>query len=41
MHPKEPAPVSAVVVMSDPGGEDADVMDLREPGSAYTGRRAS
>ncbi len=36
MHPEEPAPVSVVVVTPKPGGEDADVIDLREPGNAYT-----
>jgi len=36
MHPEEPAPVSAVVVTPKPGGEEAEVVDLRQPGSAYT-----
>jgi hypothetical protein len=36
MHPEEPAPVSAVVVTPRPGGQEAEVADLREPGSAYT-----
>ena len=41
MHPEEPAPVSAVVVTPQPGGEDAEVIDLRQPGSAYTAPLAS
>src|SRR5262249_14969832 len=36
MHPEELAPVSAVVVTPKPGGEEAEVVDLREPRSAYT-----
>jgi hypothetical protein len=36
MHPEEPAPVSVVVVTPKPGGEDAEVVDLRQPDSAYT-----
>ncbi|HJZ49524.1 MAG TPA: hypothetical protein VKE41_20240 [Roseiflexaceae bacterium] len=36
MHPEEPAPVSAVVVTPRPGGEEAEVVDLRQPDSAYT-----
>jgi hypothetical protein len=36
MHPEEPAPVSAVVVTPKPGGEEAEVVDLRQPDSAYT-----
>jgi hypothetical protein len=36
MHPLEPGPVSAVVVTPKPGGEEAEVVDLRQPDSAYT-----
>jgi hypothetical protein len=36
MHPEEPGPVSAVVVTPKPGGEEAEVVDLRQPESAYT-----
>jgi hypothetical protein len=36
MHPEEPEPVSAVVVSPKPGGEEAEIVDLRQPDSAYT-----
>jgi hypothetical protein len=36
MHPEQPAPVSAVVVTPRPGGDEAEVLDLREPDSTYT-----
>lgn len=36
MHPEELGPVSAVVVTPKPGGEEAEVVDLRQPGNAYT-----
>ena len=36
MHPEEPEPVSVVVVTPKPGGEEAEVVDLREAGSTYT-----
>jgi hypothetical protein len=36
MHPEEPAPLSVVVVTPSPDGEMAEVLDLRQPESAYT-----
>jgi len=36
MNPEEPGPLSAVVVTPKPGGEEADVLDLRQPDSAYS-----
>jgi hypothetical protein len=36
MHPREPSPVSAVVVTPSQSGEEAQVMDLRRPDLAYT-----
>lgn len=36
MHPEEAAPVSAVIVTPQPGGEEAEVLDLRQLGSGYT-----
>ena len=41
MHPEEPAPISVVVVTPKPGGEEAEVVDLRQAGSAYTAALAS
>ena len=36
MHPAEVAPVSVVVVTPSPDGAEAEVVDLRQPDSAYT-----
>ncbi len=36
MHPEEAAPVSVVAVTPIPGGEHAEVVDLRQPDSGYT-----
>jgi hypothetical protein len=36
VHPDSVEPVSAVVVTPDPAGEEAEIVDLREPGVAYT-----
>jgi len=36
MHPAEAAPVSVVVVTPSPDGEKAEVLDLRQPASAYS-----
>ncbi len=36
MHPEVPTPVSAVVVTPSTTGEEAQVIDLRRPESAYT-----
>ena len=35
MHPEQPAPVSAVVVTPKLGGEEAEVVDLRQDGNPY------
>jgi hypothetical protein len=37
----EPEPASALVITARPGAEDAEVEDLRQPGSVYTVLRAS
>ena len=36
MHPLESAPVSAIVVTPSGVGEEAEIMNLREPESVYT-----
>jgi hypothetical protein len=36
MHPESAAAISAVVVTPNPGGEHAQVTDLRNPGNVYT-----
>lgn len=36
MHPDEPAPLSVVVVTPSANGEEAQVVDMRQPDSAYT-----
>ncbi len=36
MHPEEPAPLSVVVVTPSPDGKEAEVLDLRQPDSAYS-----
>lgn len=36
MHPEEPAPISVVVVTPRSDGAEAEVVDLRQPESAYT-----
>jgi hypothetical protein len=41
MHPERPAPVSAVVVTPPPGGQEAEVVDLRQPDSGYVAPLAS
>ncbi len=40
MHPEETTPISAVVVTPIPGGEEAEVVDLRQPDSGYTAHLA-
>lgn len=35
MHPEETAPVSVAIVTPRPDGEEAEVVNLRDPGSAY------
>ncbi len=40
MHPEETAPVSGVMVTPIPGGEQAEVVDLRQPDSGYTAHLA-
>lgn len=41
MHPQAPGPISAVVVTPGPGGEDAEVIDLRHPNLSYAAPLAS
>lgn len=36
MHPEVREPVSAVVVSPLPGGQEAEIRDLRKPDTAYT-----
>ena len=36
MHPEDPVPVSVVVVTPSASGTEAEVLDLRQPQSAYT-----
>jgi hypothetical protein len=35
MQPPEPRPISAVIVTPSATGEEAEVVDLRDPGSGY------
>jgi hypothetical protein len=35
MHPEETTPVSVAIVTPRPDGEEAEVVNLRDPGSAY------
>jgi hypothetical protein len=36
MHPESQTPISAVLVAPSPGGAQAEVVDLRQPGQSYT-----
>ena len=36
MHPEEPAPISVVVVTPSASGEEAEIMDVRQPETAYS-----